>query len=139
MPAWEHDHYRVVVADNGVGLPEGVMWPVPGKLGALIFRSLRENAKTNLRVESACGQSMRVTIGLVEKCHDTEVKLRALAALVVHPLAEGVCRYTRRRSPSSSTGGLHEERCASVKSISTGATCRNCVKSTLHDIGNARC
>ena len=28
------DRYRVVIADDGVGLPEGVMWPVPGKIDA---------------------------------------------------------------------------------------------------------
>ena len=35
---------RVIVADDGVGLPEGVEWPKPGKLSSLIVRSLRENA-----------------------------------------------------------------------------------------------
>ena len=31
--------YRIVVADDGVGLPEGTTWPVPGKLGTLIVGS----------------------------------------------------------------------------------------------------
>src|SRR6185503_4214177 len=53
---------RVVVADDGVGLPEGVQWPKRGKLGALIVRSLRENAKADLKVESTPGEGMRVTI-----------------------------------------------------------------------------
>jgi PAS domain S-box-containing protein len=52
----------VVIADDGVGLPEGVQWPKRGKLGALIVRSLRENAKADLKVESTPGEGMRVTI-----------------------------------------------------------------------------
>ena len=42
---------RVVVADDGVGLPDGVEWPKRGKLSALIVQSLRENAKASLEVE----------------------------------------------------------------------------------------
>ena len=40
----------MVVADNGVGLPEGGTWPVPGNLGALSLHSLRENVTTDLDV-----------------------------------------------------------------------------------------
>jgi hypothetical protein len=43
-------------------LPEGVEWPKRGKLGALIVRSLRENARATLDVESIPGQGVRVTI-----------------------------------------------------------------------------
>lgn len=53
---------RVIVADDGNGLPEGVEWPRPGKLSSLIVRSLRENAKAGLHVESVAGRGMRVTI-----------------------------------------------------------------------------
>ena len=53
---------RVVVADDGVGLPDGAEWPSRGKLGALIVESLRENAKAGLEVESVPGQGTRVTI-----------------------------------------------------------------------------
>jgi PAS domain S-box-containing protein len=53
---------RVLVGDNGVGLPEGVEWPKQGKLSALIVQSLRENAKARLEVESSAAQGMRVTI-----------------------------------------------------------------------------
>jgi len=52
----------VIVADDGVGLPEGTQWPKPGKLSALIVRSLRENAKADLKVESTPGAGVRVTI-----------------------------------------------------------------------------
>jgi two-component sensor histidine kinase len=53
---------RVVVADDGIGLPHGVEWPQKGKLGALIVHSLRENAHARLDVESSPGAGMRVTI-----------------------------------------------------------------------------
>ncbi|MDB5432614.1 MAG: histidine kinase [Caulobacter sp.] len=52
----------VVVSDDGVGLPEGATWPKPGKLSALIVRSLLQNAKARIEVESAPGQGMKVTI-----------------------------------------------------------------------------
>jgi PAS domain S-box-containing protein len=53
---------RVIIADDGIGLPEGGEWPKRGKLGALIVRSLRENAKANLKFESTPGKGTRVTI-----------------------------------------------------------------------------
>ncbi|HEY7300417.1 MAG TPA: histidine kinase dimerization/phosphoacceptor domain -containing protein [Xanthobacteraceae bacterium] len=56
-------HYKVVVADDGIGLPEAVSWPSHGKLGALILQSLRENVETDFKVESDPGRGMRVTIG----------------------------------------------------------------------------
>lgn len=55
---------RVVVADDGVGLPPGLSWPKPGKLSALIVRSLLQNAKATIDVKSAPSQGMRVTIVL---------------------------------------------------------------------------
>ncbi len=53
---------RIVIADDGAGLPDGAVWPRPGKLSALIVQSLRENAKASLNVESSPGKGMRVTI-----------------------------------------------------------------------------
>lgn len=53
---------RVVIADDGIGLPEGIEWPKRGKLGELIVRSLRQNANADLRVESHLGQGTRTTI-----------------------------------------------------------------------------
>ncbi|WP_207801751.1 sensor histidine kinase [Phenylobacterium hankyongense] len=58
----EDGRCRVVVADDGVGLPPGVSWPKTGKLSALIVRSLEQNAKAKLGVRSAPGEGMRVTI-----------------------------------------------------------------------------
>jgi two-component sensor histidine kinase len=45
--------YRLLVADDGVGLPEGVTWPMPGKLGSLVVQTLRENARMALDVDSS--------------------------------------------------------------------------------------
>jgi len=59
---------RVVVADDGVGLPEGATWPKPGKLSAMIVRSLVQNAKARIDVQSAPGRGMRVTIDF--NCED---------------------------------------------------------------------
>jgi PAS domain S-box-containing protein len=53
---------RVVVSDDGVGLPAGVHWPEAGKLSAMIVRSLRENARANVEVGPASGAGMTVTI-----------------------------------------------------------------------------
>jgi two-component sensor histidine kinase len=53
---------RVVVADDGVGLPEGETWPQSGKLGAVIARSLKENAKARLEINSAPNAGLRVEI-----------------------------------------------------------------------------
>ena len=63
---------RVVVTDDGVGLPDGAEWPKRGKLGALIVESLRENAKAGLEVESAPGQGTRVPSSL----HDQPLRQR---------------------------------------------------------------
>jgi two-component sensor histidine kinase len=56
------DGCRVVIADNGIGLPDGVEWPERGKLSALIVQSLRENAKAKVEIESRPGEGTRTTI-----------------------------------------------------------------------------
>ena len=61
----DKDHYQVVVADDGVGLPEDGTWPVPGKLGSLVLQTLQENARTSVDVQSAAGKGMRVTISFM--------------------------------------------------------------------------
>jgi PAS domain S-box-containing protein len=63
----DESHYRIVVADDGVGLPEGMSWPIQGKLAALILQTLRENAKTDVKVETASGKGMRAMIDFVHK------------------------------------------------------------------------
>lgn len=53
---------HITVADDGVGLAEGVVWPKPGKLGAVIVQSLRKNAAAKVAVHSEPGKGLRVTI-----------------------------------------------------------------------------
>jgi PAS domain S-box-containing protein len=68
----EGDNYRLVVADDGIGLPSGSEWPAAGKLSALILQSLRENALATLRVESKAdaGTKIEILLGLpVAKRH----------------------------------------------------------------------
>ncbi|MER8434138.1 sensor histidine kinase [Mesorhizobium caraganae] len=56
------DGCRIIIADDGVGLPDGETWPKPGKLGALIARSLTENAKASFDVVSSSTEGTKVTI-----------------------------------------------------------------------------
>jgi len=53
---------KVVVSDDGVGLPPDAIWPTPGKLSALIVKSLVQNAKAQIDVTSEPGKGMQVTI-----------------------------------------------------------------------------
>jgi PAS domain S-box-containing protein len=53
---------RVSVADDGVGMARGAIWPKPGRLGALIVQSLRENANAQVTMETAPDKGVRVTI-----------------------------------------------------------------------------
>ena len=52
----------MTVADDGLGLGEGQVWPRPGKLSSLIVQSLRQNARALVKVESEPGAGVRVTI-----------------------------------------------------------------------------
>ena len=54
--------WRVIVADDGVGLPEDSVWPTPRTLPALFVRSLQQNANARIAVVSQPGRGMRVEI-----------------------------------------------------------------------------
>jgi PAS domain S-box-containing protein len=56
---------RIVIADDGVGLPNGVEWPERGKLSALIVQSLRQNANARVDVESRANRGTCVTIAFI--------------------------------------------------------------------------
>jgi two-component sensor histidine kinase len=53
---------HVTIADDGMGLPDGVTWPKAGKLGAAIAQSLRQNARAEFEVTSVPTKGVRVTI-----------------------------------------------------------------------------
>jgi two-component sensor histidine kinase len=53
---------RVMIADDGVGIPEGETWPKRGRLGALIAESLKQNANAQLEVASGPDTGTAVTI-----------------------------------------------------------------------------
>ncbi len=54
--------WRVIVADDGVGLPGDSVWPTPGTLPALFVRSLQQNANARIDVASQPGRGTRVEI-----------------------------------------------------------------------------
>ena len=53
---------RILIVDDGVGLPDGYAWPKAGKLSALIVRSLLQNANAKMDVTSVPQKGMRVEI-----------------------------------------------------------------------------
>ncbi len=63
---------RVEIADDGNGLPEGVEWPRRGKLGELIVRSLLQNAKATLNVDSRPGRGLHVVIAFARAAAASE-------------------------------------------------------------------
>lgn len=70
----EGDGCTIIVADDGVGLPAGVTWPQPGRMGALIADSLRQNANADFEVTSDPATGTVVTISFnrsaaVERAH----------------------------------------------------------------------
>ncbi|WP_447763803.1 sensor histidine kinase [Sphingopyxis panaciterrae] len=57
---------HITVADNGVGLGDGVVWPKPGKLGAIIVQSLKKNAAAKVAVDSEPGKGLKVVISFAK-------------------------------------------------------------------------
>ena len=58
---------RVIISDDGIGLPEGKTWPQAGKLGDAIAQSLKDNAKATIIVHSAPDKGVRVAIYFARK------------------------------------------------------------------------
>ena len=67
------DRCCLVIADDGVGLPENATWPVAGKLSALIMQTLRENAGLELDVASAPARGTRVVMRFLTKAEGGKV------------------------------------------------------------------
>ncbi|WP_310497363.1 histidine kinase dimerization/phosphoacceptor domain -containing protein [Sandarakinorhabdus sp.] len=57
---------HITIADDGVGLSENDVWPRPGKLSAIIVRSLEQNAGAKVRVISAPAKGVCVTISFAK-------------------------------------------------------------------------
>ena len=57
---------HITVADDGVGLADGVSWPKAGKLGAIIVQSLKQNALAKVMVNSKLGEGLSVTISFAK-------------------------------------------------------------------------
>jgi two-component sensor histidine kinase len=53
--------YEISVADDGIGLPPGVVFPPPDKISGLIAQSLYENAGAELSVESRPSEGTRIS------------------------------------------------------------------------------
>jgi two-component sensor histidine kinase len=64
---------RVIISDDGTGLPLGTSWPKAGKLGSVIAQSLKQNAKANLEVHSTPGEGVRVEIFFARDSADPAV------------------------------------------------------------------
>jgi PAS domain S-box-containing protein len=58
----ESERVQIMVADDGIGLPEGLEWPPAGKMAALMLKSLQENARTEWKVETAFEKGTRITL-----------------------------------------------------------------------------
>ena len=58
----DDDRCHITIADDGVGLQEGAVWPQPGKLSAIIVQSLKQNASAKVAVDSAPGKGVAVKI-----------------------------------------------------------------------------
>jgi two-component sensor histidine kinase len=60
--------FQIMIADDGVGMPEGVAWPQRGKLGALILQTLRENTEQmSFEIDTAPGRGTRMTLQFVHR------------------------------------------------------------------------
>lgn len=57
---------HIMIADDGVGLHNGKIWPKPGKLGAIMVQSLKQNTCAKVAVTSSPGNGMSVTISFAK-------------------------------------------------------------------------
>jgi two-component sensor histidine kinase len=62
----DDDGCHILISDDGVGLPDGAIWPRPGKLGAIIVQSLKQNASAKVAVTSSPVDGMNVTISFAK-------------------------------------------------------------------------
>jgi two-component sensor histidine kinase len=53
--------YAIEITDDGIGLPQGDVWPPAGKISALIVQSLHENTQAQVEVESHPGEGTKIS------------------------------------------------------------------------------
>jgi two-component sensor histidine kinase len=53
---------RLIVRDDGVGLPDGAQWPRRGELSAMFVQSLRQNARATVDFQSTPDKGVCVTV-----------------------------------------------------------------------------
>jgi PAS domain S-box-containing protein len=64
----EGGRYQIAFADDGVGFPQGVTWPVRGKLGTLIVQTLRENTRQmDFKLQSEPDDGTRIEIEFLHR------------------------------------------------------------------------
>lgn len=81
------DGCHIEIADDGVGLPAGLVWPSPNKISALIVQSLYENSRAVLNVETAPGEGTRISFLLPFQSVSTD-ESAVLPFTVVHSLMQ---------------------------------------------------
>lgn len=63
----EGDRCQVIIADDGIGLPDGVELPSRGKIAGMMLQSLRENAHADWKVEASRDMGTRVSFAFSAK------------------------------------------------------------------------
>ena len=72
---------HITIADDGVGLPDGAVWPQTGRLSAIIVQSLKQNATANVTVKSASGKGVAVTISFARPADTSSPQISPAAQL----------------------------------------------------------
>ena len=62
---------HITIADDGVGIQDGAIWPKSGKLSAIIIQSLKQNAKAKVSVASSPTKGFAVTISFARPAPTT--------------------------------------------------------------------
>jgi two-component sensor histidine kinase len=61
---------HITIADDGIGLPDNLVWPQPGRLSDLILTSLKQNAAATVAVSSSPSKGVTITIFFARPASD---------------------------------------------------------------------
>lgn len=95
--------YEISVADDGVGLTPGVVFPPPDKISGLIAQSLYENARAELTVDSTPGEGTRISFKI------PVTPTRAQEAVLPYTVAHGLMQLPHD-APSNEPDGAADPR-----------------------------